>query len=64
MFRRIASFTVELARRWFRPQPPERPNAEVLVPIGRGPRPRSGAVALAEPREPRMTDLQAKWRVR
>jgi hypothetical protein len=62
MFRRIASFTLNLARRLFRSQPPERPYAEVLVPVGRGPRPRSGAIALEEPQEPRLTDLQANRR--
>lgn len=63
MFRRIASFTVNLARRLFKSPPPERPFAQVLAPVGRGPRPRSGAVALLEPREDQLTDLQAKWRI-
>jgi hypothetical protein len=64
MFRRIASFTINLARRLFKSQPPERPYSDVFVPLGQGPRPRSGAVALLEPREPQLTDLQAKWRIR
>lgn len=62
MFRRIAAFTLSMARRLFRSQPPERPYAEVLVPVGRGPRPRSGAVALEEPRDIQLTNLQGKWR--
>jgi hypothetical protein len=63
MFRRIASFTLNLARRLFKSQPPERPFADVLVPVRRGPRPRSGAAALEEPRETKGTDLRSKWSV-
>ena len=62
MFRRFASFTINLARRWFKSPPPERPYAQVPVLVGGGPRPRSGAVALLEPREPQLTNLQSKWR--
>jgi len=60
MLRKIANFTLNLARRLFRIQPPERPFADVLAPIGHGPRPRSGAVALEEPREPGHTDIRGK----
>lgn len=62
MFRRVASSAVSVARRLFKSPPPERPLAEVPVPVGRGPSPRSGAVALEEPRDVEISDLRSKWK--
>lgn len=62
MLRRFASFAVSVARRLFGNLPPERPMAEVLVPVGSGPGPRSGAVALEEPRDAQFSDLRSKWK--
>ena len=63
MLGRFASFAVSVARRLFRNLPPERPWAEVPVPVGSGPQPRSGAVALEEPRDVQFSDLRSKWKV-
>lgn len=60
MFRRFASFAVSVARRLFKNPPPERPYAEVPVPVGSGPKPRSGAIALEEPRDVEISDLRFK----
>lgn len=57
LFNRMTRFFRKLVRR-DNPQPPERPFADNLVPINRGPRNRSGAVALEEPLPP--TNTQAK----
>ena len=45
MFRRFASFAASVARRLFKSPPPERPFAEVPVPVSSGPKPRSGVGA-------------------
>lgn len=44
-------FAALLAKLWRAtpPEPPQRPLAGVRQPLGRGPRPRRGAVALKEP---------------
>ncbi len=63
MFRRIASFAVSVARRLLRSRPPEHPLAEVLVPVGSGPKPRSGAISLEEPRDVEISNLRSKWKL-
>lgn len=60
MLRRIASFAVSFARRLFKSSPPDHPFAEVPVGVGGGPKPRSGAVALEEPRDAKFSDLRSK----
>ncbi len=46
----LASLLASLVRKLFRSTPPRQwPLAGVRQPLGRGPRPRSGAVALKEP---------------
>jgi hypothetical protein len=62
MFRRFASFAASGARRLFKSPPPERPFAEVPVPVSNGPKPRSGVVALEEPRDVEISDLRSKWK--
>lgn len=57
LFNRMTRFFRKLVRP-DDPLPPERPYSEKLVPINRGPRNRSGAVALEEPLPP--TNTQAK----
>ncbi len=62
MLRRIASLAVSAVRRLFETPPPERPTAEVRVPIQGGPGPRSGAITLEEPRDAKFSDLRSKWK--
>jgi hypothetical protein len=50
----LANFLSSLMHKLFRsmppgPEPPKWPQAGVRQPLGRGPKPRSGAVALKEP---------------
>ena len=59
LFNRMTRFFRKLVRRED-PQPPERPYAEKLVPINRGPKNRSGAVALEEPLTPTNTSAQGR----
>lgn len=59
LFNRMTRFFRKLIRRED-PQPPERPYSEKLVPINRGPRNRSGAVALEEPLPPSNTNAQSR----
>ena len=59
LFNRMTRFFRKLARR-DGPLPPERPHSEKLVPINRGPRNRSGAVALEEPVPPTNTHAKGK----
>jgi hypothetical protein len=60
MFRQIVSFAGSFARRLFKSPAPERPLAEVPVIVGGGPKPRSVAVALEEPRDAKFSDLRSK----